>query len=352
MAKRQETGGLAALKADLKAQQFRRLYLFYGEERYLLEHYLALLQKKLLDGPAQDFNYHRFPQGSAELQTLTDAVESVPMMAEHTLVQVDDLDLSKLSESFRDGLTALLSDIPDYCTVVFVFDTVPYKVDGRQKKFKAALEQGLAVEFARQSQRDLTAWIRKHALAAGKDISDKACEYLTFRTGGAMTTLASELDKLTAYAAGHEITMQDIDAVVIPVLDAQVFDMTDAIAAGNFAKALEVLHLLLSMQQEPIPILAAIGSQMRRLYYARVCLNAGKGDGALGELIKTATGRAPHPYVLSKTVSAARRLSDGFCRRAMKLCMEADWQMKSSGDDPARILELLLLTLREEARRG
>ena len=341
MAKKQETGGLAALKADLKAQQFRRLYLFYGEERYLLEHYLALLQKKLLDGPAQDFNYHRFPQGSAELQTLTDAVESVPMMAEHTLVQVDDLDLSKLSESFRDGLTALLSDIPDYCTVVFVFDTVPYKVDGRQKKFKAALEQGLAVEFARQSQRDLTAWIRKHALAAGKDISDKACEYLTFRTGGAMTTLASELDKLTAYAAGHEITIQDIDAVVIPVLDAQVFD-----------KALEVLHLLLSMQQEPIPILAAIGSQMRRLYYARVCLNAGKGDGALGELIKTATGRAPHPYVLSKTVSAARRLSDGFCRRAVKLCMEADWQMKSSGDDPARILELLLLTLREEARRG
>lgn len=56
MAKKQETGGLAALKADLKAQQFRRLYLFYGEERYLLEHYLALLQKKLLDGPAQDFN--------------------------------------------------------------------------------------------------------------------------------------------------------------------------------------------------------------------------------------------------------------------------------------------------------
>ena len=237
MAKKQETGGLAALKADLKAQQFRRLYLFYGEERYLLEHYLALLQKKLLDGPAQDFNYHRFPQGSAELQTLTDAVESVPMMAEHTLVQVDDLDLSKLSESFRDGLIALLSDIPDYCTVVFVFDTVPYKVDGRQKKFKAALEQGLAVEFARQSQRDLTAWIRKHALAAGKDISDKACEYLTFRTGGAMTTLASELDKLTAYAAGHEITVQDIDAVVIPVLDAQVFDMTDAIAAGKIGRA-------------------------------------------------------------------------------------------------------------------
>lgn len=340
MAKKQETGGLAALKADLKAQQFRRLYLFYGEERYLLEHYLALLQKKLLDGPAQDFNYHRFPQGSAELQTLTDAVESVPMMAEHTLVQVDDLDLSKLSESFRDGLTALLSDIPDYCTVVFVFDTVPYKVDGRQKKFKAALEQGLAVEFARQSQRDLTAWIRKHALAAGKDISDKACEYLTFRTGGAMTTLASELDKLTAYAAGHEITIQDIDAVVIPVLDAQVFDMTDAIAAGNFDKAASVLGDLFHMQEAPIKLLAVLGKQLRQIYSARLALEAGKSASYLMDLWGMRSA-----YPAERLMQSARRFSLPWCRRAVIRCAETDLAMKSTGADGEDLMIGLLMEL-------
>lgn len=352
MAKKQTADGLSQLKTQLKTGDFARLYLFYGEERYLLEHYLGLLRKKLLDGPAEDFNYHRFPQGTVDLQALTDAVEAVPMMAAHTLVQVDDYDLSKLSEASRDSLTAILSDLPDYCTVVLVFDTVPFKVDGRYKKLKAALDAGVAVEFARQSQRDLTAWIRKHAMAGGKDISDAACEYLTFRTGGAMTTLESELQKLTAYAQGREITRADIDAVVIPVLDAQVFEITDAISAGNYDQALGTLRLLLGMQQEPILILAAIGSQMRRLLYARTCLAAGKGDGALGDLLKAATGRAPHPYVLSKTISAARRVSDRFCRDAVTLCMKTDWQMKSSAADPDRALELLLLTLQEEARRG
>ena len=267
-------------------------------------------------------------------------------------MEVDDLDFSRLSEGGRETLTALLSDIPDYCTVVFTFDTVPYKVDGRYKKFKAALERGVAVEFARQSQRDLTAWIRKHALAAGKDISDQAAEYLTFRTGGAMTTLESELQKLTAYVQGREITRADIDAVVIPVLDAQVFEITDALSAGDYAAALEKLRQLLAMQTEPILILAAIGSQMRRLLYARACLAAGKGEEALGELLKAATGRAPHPYVLRKTVSAARRLSDAFCRGAVRRCMETDWQLKSSAADPGRALELLVLSLREEAGRG
>lgn len=352
MVKKQSGDGLARLKADLKAQTFQRLYIFHGEERYLLEHYLGLLRKKLLDGPAQDFNFHRFPQGSVELQALTDAVESVPMMAEHTLVEIDDWDLSKLTESGREALTAILSDIPDYCTMVLVYDTVAFKVDGRYKKLKAALDCGTAVEFVRQSQRDLTAWIRKHALAAGKDISDKNCEYLTFRSGGAMTTLESELKKLTAYAPGREITQADIDAVVIPVLDAQVFDLTDTVAAGRYDLALTVLQTLLSMEHEPISILAAIGAQLRRLYYAKICLNAGGGEAALGDLLQAASGRAPHPYVLQKTVSAARRLTDGFCRQAVCLALEADLQLKRSADEPARILELFLVRLKQEAGRG
>lgn len=352
MAKKQTADGLTQLKAQLKSGDFARLYVFYGEERYLLEHYLGLLRKKLLDGPAEDFNYHRFPQGAVDLQALTDAVEAVPMMAERTLVQVDDYDLSKLSEAGREGLTSILSDIPDYCTVVLVYDTVPYKVDGRYKKLKAALDAGVAVEFVRQSQRELSAWIRKHAMAGGKDISDAVCEYLTFRTGGAMTTLESELQKLTAYAQGREITRADVDAVVIPVLDAQVFEITDAISAGHFDQALTTLRQLLTMQQEPILILAAIGSQMRRLLCARTCLGAGKGEEGLGDLLKAASGRAPHPYVLRKTMAAARQLSDGYCRRAVRACMEADWQLKSSAADSGRTLELLLLTLREEGRRG
>ncbi|MGN0979262.1 MAG: DNA polymerase III subunit delta [Candidatus Avoscillospira sp.] len=354
-----EPSGLDQLKNDLKTGQYGRLYLFHGEEHYLRDHYLEMLRKKLLDGPAEEFNFHRFTQENMELQALADAVEAMPMMAEHTLVQVDDYDLSRLSEGNRETLAGILSDIPDYCTVVFVFGTVAFKYDARWKKLKEALDRGVTVEFARQSPRELNSWIRKHFLAAGKDISDQLSEYLTFLTGGTMAALGAEIEKIAAYASGREVTRQDIDSVVTPVLDAEIFDITDAIANGDYETALRKLRTLIQMQQDPILLLAAIGSQMRRLLYARICMAAGKGDAALGEMLKAASGRASHPYVLQKTMTTARRVTDRFCQAAVKLCYEADCQLKGfsaggqrgSAADGQRTLELLLLTLAQEARR-
>ena len=69
-------------------------------------------------------------------------------------------------------------------------------------------------------------------------------------------------------------------------------------------------------------------------------------------MLKAATGRAPHSYVLQKTMSTARRLTDEFCIRAVTLCMETDEKLKSFSGDDQRTMELLLLQLAQEARRG
>lgn len=352
MAKKEVSGNFEILKRELKADEFRSLYLFYGEEHYLRDHYLKMLQDKLLSGPAPEFNYHRFTHENMDFQRLADAVDALPMMAQHSLVQIDDCDLTKLTESDREDLIAVLSDIPDYCTVVLVFDTVPFKVDGRQKKLKEAIDAGLQVEFSCQGQRELNTWIRRRFQAHGKDIEDRLCEHLTFLTGGTMTALAAEIEKIAAFCSGNTVTQQDIAAVVIPVLDAEVFDLTDAVSEGNYEKALLKLRTLLQMQEEPIALLGAIGGQMRRLLYTRTAMNAGKGEAGVAELLKAASGRAPHPYVLQKTMTTARRLSDSFCANAVKLCMQADIKLKSYSGDDQRVLELLLLEMAQEVRRG
>ena len=343
---------LNKLKLELRNKDLGRLYVFHGEELFLLEHYLGQVKKLLLDPLTESFNYHRFHTENFDAAAFADAVEGLPMMAEHTLIQVEDIDLFKLPESDRDRVSAALSDIPDYCTVVFVFRTVELKIDGRQKKLKEALDQGVTVEFARQSPRELNTWIRRHFRAQGKDIGERECEFLSFVTGGSMTTLSGEIGKIAAYASGDVITQQDISAVVIPVLDAEVFDLTDAVASGDYETALQKLRTLLQLQQEPIPLLAALGSQMRRLLCARTAMNAGKGEAGLTELLKAATGRAPHPYVLQKTMTMARRVTDQFCARAVTLCLEADARLKGFSGDDQQTLELLLLNLAQEVHRG
>ena len=277
---------LRRFKSDLKAGTLGNFYIISGEEAFLRSHYVDLITKKIADGPAGEFNCHRFSADDCTPQALADAIDAMPMMAERTLVRVDDVDLFKQPEGAREQYAAIFSDLPDYCCVLFVYDTVEFKINGTMKKLAAAIrEHAQILTFGKQSERDLCAWITRHFRAHDKMVTDDLCQYLIFRTDGLMTTLAGEIDKIAAYQQGPAITRGAIDAVVIPALSAQTFDISDAVVNRDFEKALFKLQELYAMQTDPIVVLGAIGAQLRRLYYARVILSSGGGQKELMEAL-------------------------------------------------------------------
>ena len=185
------------LKTAIRNRQLERLYFFHGEEVFLLDHYLNEMRKKTIEELTWDFNYHRFTQENFSVQSFADSVEALPMMAEHTFVEVDEVDPFRLPEAEREKMAAVFSDIPDYCTVVFTYETVEWKPDKRLKKlWEAVSKHGTIVEFARQSQRDLVAWITRHFASQGKKIDPNLCVYLIDITGGTMTALQGEIRKI------------------------------------------------------------------------------------------------------------------------------------------------------------
>ena len=320
---------LRRFKSDLKAGTLGNFYIISGEEAFLRSHYVDLITKKIADGPAGEFNCHRFSADDCTPQALADAIDAMPMMAERTLVRVDDVDLFKQPEGAREQYAAIFSDLPDYCCVLFVYDTVEFKINGTMKKLAAAIrEHAQILTFGKQSERDLCAWITRHFRAHDKMVTDELCQYLIFRTDGLMTTLAGEIDKIAAYQQGPAITRGAIDAVVIPALSAQTFDISDAVVKEDFETALSKLQELYAMQTDPIAVLGAIGAQLRRLFYARVILSAGGGQKELMEL----TGLKSYPAGL--TMTAARRVTDGFCQKAVELVLQGSFQ---GGVPPRRI---------------
>jgi len=342
-----QTNALAELKQQLKAKQPGGLYIFHGEEVFLLKHYLGQLRKQLIDPLTESFNSHRFNNENFNLQEFGDAVEAFPMMAERTFVQVDEVDFFKFPEAERTKMGEFLSDIPEWCTVVFTYETVEWKPDKRLKKLWSAVEENaLIVEFAKQDQRDLVAWVTRHFAHNGKRISTDLCVYLIEITGGSMTALSGEIDKISAYSGAENIHRTDIDAVVEPVLDAVVFQMTDLLSNGRYADALQKLNTLLKMQQEPLAILGAVGGHYRRLGTARTLLDHGKNASDLAKLCGISD------YPARKSMEAARRVRPEFCAKVAELILETDYAMKTSFDDQERLLELLILRLAQEGRNG
>ena len=330
------------LKKDLSAGELGSLYIFHGEEAYLRDYYLDQMKAKLIPAGMESFNYHLLPGKTLTAQKLAETVDALPMMSPRTLLVAEDYDMFKASESERSLMAQLLSDLPDYCCLVFVYDTVPYKSDARMKKLAGAIkEHGQVVQFARQAQNDLVDWIGRRFRAQGHDIDTADAQYLIFLCGDLMNGLISEIEKIGAYAKNRRVTRQDIDAVAIPVIDAVVFQMTDALSRKNFDKAFSVLNDLLRLQQAPIMILAVLGKHLRQLYTARIALETGRSSRWLMELWGMRS-----TYPADKLMEGARRHNLAWCKRAMGRCAETDLAMKSvAGADAKELLLSLMLEL-------
>lgn len=339
---RSRSGGYEALRAAIKAGVPANLYIFYGEERYLLQTMARQLKELLIPGGFEEFNYHRLTGKGLTVQELAETAEAMPMMAEHTLITVTDMDIFKLDESQRTALIDLLGDFPPYCTLVFLYEQVPYKRDGKMKKLCAALNEYVQeVEFVQQERSDLLKWLKRRFAATGHDIDQTAADHLLFTCGSLMRGLIPEVEKIAAYARHERITVEDIDAVAEPVLDARIFDMTNAVTARNYDRAAAILADLLRMQTEPIAILAALGKELRRLYTARLALDGGKDRVWLKELWSMSSD-----YPAKLLLQAAKNVDHDWCRQAVKRSQTLDRRMKSERNmDSEGELKLFLMEL-------
>ena len=342
MAEKREGAALRKFKEDLAAGTPGPAYIFYGEETYLRSHYLSELRRKLIPAGFEEFNDHALDGKTLTAEALAEVVEAMPMMAERTLTVVTDWDIFKLGEDQREKLIALLSDLPDYGCLVFVYDTVAYKPNKTMKKLcKAISDHVEAVEFAPVSGSDLVDWVSRRFRALDKDIDRQTAEYLIFTCGSLMTGLVQEIGKIAAYAKGKTITEKDIDAVADPQLSAEVFKLSDAVLKGDYNLAAKILGDLLKLQTEPILINAALGSQLRRIYTARIALDTGKDRAWLMELWGM---KSDYPAKLLLT--AAKRTTAQWCADAVKMSQTLDRRLKSErGIDGNGELKTLLVNL-------
>ena len=276
------------------------------------------------------------------MEALTEVVEAMPMMAQNTLVVVEDWDIFKLDERSRTALMALLEDFPEYCTLVILCDTLEYKRDKKMKKLCAALDEHVVeVAFLQQERGALVNWLRRRFKALGHDIDGAAADHLLFTCGTLMGDLVPEVEKIGAFAKGEMITIEDINAVAEPILDAKIFDITNAVTAGEFDKAANVLSELLRMQTEPVAILATLGKELRRLYTARLALEQGKDRFWLKELWKMSSD-----YPAKLLLQAARRVDRRWCSAALRRAQTLDRRMKSEkGINAESELKLFLMEL-------
>jgi DNA polymerase-3 subunit delta len=323
-------------RQDISDGKPRRLYVLHGEERYLRDRMLESL-RALLTGGFADFNHRRLAWKRATVESIRAAVDTPPAFSEYTVVEARDFDFSGAGEADRRALCELFADLPEYVCLVFVFDTLEYKPDGRTALGKALKKYASVVEFGPQDETKLVKWVTAHFKRLGKSISASDARHLIGMTDGYMAGLCNDIELLASYAPSGAVTAADIDAVVTPTTEAFIYNLTDALARGDYGSAAGILDTLLRMREPPHKLIYSISLKMRQLLAARVCLENRQNAAQLAKMCDIR-----FQFQANNLMSSARSVTLDECRDAVASCARAAYAMNSGGEDE---LIKLLLTL-------
>jgi DNA polymerase-3 subunit delta len=199
--------------------------------------------------------------------------------------------------------------------------------------------------FAVPRRADLARWIAGRAGEHGAKIGRDAAELLADMLGSTPMMIDTELEKLATYVGGEgPITVDVVERLVGSVTQESIFVLVDAVAGGDRATALRLLHAQLdSSASTPIEValylIRMLARQFRFLLRIKVGLEAGQSRSQLVAELKL------NRYFADRYFRQAERLSRERLIAAFERLAALEHALKSGRADAATGLDLLVAEL-------
>lgn len=338
MAKLNETG----IKEHIKSGSFENAYLIYGEEGYLKDYYVSQIKKRVIEPAFEAFNLHQFEGKDTDLDDIIKDAQMLPMMSEYNLVIVRDYPIEKSKNDLK-LLKEFLADVPD--STIFVFCYAAKEPDVKSAGFKNLVtafdSAGAVVNLEKRSEGDVARLLVSGAKKRGAALDINNAKYLISVVGNDMKSLLNELDKLSNFANGGEITKAIIDDMATKCLQARVYDLSKAVVSGNSDLAYSVLDTLFAMKEEPILLTAAISGVYVDMYRVKCAKTAGNSYDDVAKNFNY-KGRE---FALRNASRDCAALSVGQLRASLDVIMGTDVKLKSTAVDKRLVIEEMIVKL-------
>lgn len=337
------------LKAELKAGKFKRFYLIYGEDGYLKNHYAQLISERAAD-VLFDMNFKKLDGGRVDFGTIYNETEQLPCMAEHRCVLLTDYDYAAVGEKVQKDFVSMVEQLPDSTVLILLCDTLeilPKKLGKWQSLIKAAEKCGAVLNFEHMTAARLQTMMIKAAEKRKVMLDLTAAKYLIECCGRELAKLQAELNKLCSFAGeGGRITSETIDRLCAKTADANKYQLTKHIFAGDVPSALKMIGELCDMQMKPIEISSLMIGGFVDAYRAKAMSAA----GIASKQAATELGYGSRGFALDNSARTASRISLGVMRNCLDILNETDLKLKSSSEDKRFLLEQTVLRLALELK--
>ena len=323
------------------------IYLIYGDDSLSVEEALASLRAPTGHDELSDINTTMLNGASVSLAELEAAWSTIPFMADRRTVIVRGLLASmeqrRGSNSPRsrglDGewaeIRERLAHVPESTDLIFV----DAAVNRNNPLLRAIRPLADTREFRLPSQREMPSWVRERVDKLGVSIEPRAISAIVDAIGNDTRIADMELQKLTLYRSGGMIRLQDVEAMVSYVREANIFAAVDAALEGRAGVALRLAHQLLEAGRPPTYVITMIARQVRFLILAKDLKARGMRQDEIGHRLSI------RGYPLTKTMQQEGRFSAERLAEIHRRLLEADLSIKTGAADEDMALDTLIIAL-------
>jgi len=321
------------LITSLKKGTILPLYLFFGEEEFLVQESVDLIINKVVDPGARDFNFNTLYCKDTSASEIVNLCQTLPFMSAKRLVIAKEIDAFKAAD--LEELVPYLNDPSPSTCLVMLSSQARYE----KKSVTSAVEaHGAAVRFFPLLDREIVAWIEGWAKGRGLSIQRDAAQFLWQTIGNDLQKIGNELEKVHIFIKEKKsISFDEVKTVVGDFREYTSFDLAAALGQKNTEKAFLVLSRLIQEGEAPVGLLGSVAWNFRRIMRAKSMEAAGVGY----EEIKRKLGVIFHQSALFQEQMRSFSLNE--LREVFAILLATDKALKSSGLSGRLVLERMIL---------
>jgi len=319
----------------IKAGKVAGAYLFEGVEENIKAATLQSLRKAILPEGFEELNESLMDAPATD--AIIAACETLPFMADKRLVIVREHPALMGRADADERLIAYIPNVPESAVLVFLCRG---KGDARKNLYTAIKMANGVVSFAPLTDAELNAWIVKTFAGLGKTVSPQTASVLSFTVGSDTALLRREIEKLAALAGDRDtVTEEDVYAVATRSVECTVFEMVDAVVAGQQGKAFGLLRDMLTTGSDRLGILAMLLRQFRLMQHIKIMQFEKLSPGDIKQRLGIA------PFAAERCMRQASGYTGGQVKKAVQICLNTEYMVKSGGYNQEGALESAMLQI-------
>ena len=329
------------LEKELNNKELKSLYLFFGEEKYIIETNTKKI-KNIFGETIKGINYVLIDETNvgtiiSEIETPSFGYNKKLIIAKNTgLLKKETKRKNNEITNIKENLCKYLSENLDLIKQSIILIIIEEEAE-KQELYNIIDKNGVVCKFDFQKPAQLISRLKSICNMYKVEIENYTLQYFIESCGTNMEELINEIRKLIEYAGeGGKIQNEDIDKLCIKKLESVIFDLTDNLGKRQIKKALEVLHNLI-YQKEPIQkILITLYNHFKKIYVTSIAIKENK------EIASSLNLKPNQMFLINKYKNQERYFKERELGKILEELINLDYNYKNGMIDLQLGLETIL----------